>query len=135
MQAKYGSFISIALAITIISCANESQVASKFESNQTSSVSDMASAAPAAPPMPEGGTHLKQKLESRTAANEADKSAPSSEKIEVIERKIIKTGDIRFETKDLDQTITSLINNDALSHSFSISIKYFIDYNQVKGWF
>ena len=48
MQAKYGSLISIALAITIISCANESQVASKFESNQTSSVSDMASAAPAA---------------------------------------------------------------------------------------
>jgi Domain of unknown function (DUF5916) len=37
--------------------------------------------------------------------------------------------------KDLGQNITNLLNNDALNHTFSISIKYFIDYNQVKNWF
>jgi hypothetical protein len=37
--------------------------------------------------------------------------------------------------KDLGQNITSLLNNDALNHTFSISIKYFIDYNQAKHWF
>jgi Domain of unknown function (DUF5916)/Carbohydrate family 9 binding domain-like len=37
--------------------------------------------------------------------------------------------------KDLGQNITNLLNNDALAHSFSISIKYFIDYNQAKHWF
>ena len=100
MQAKYGSFISIVLAITVISCAHESK------SPQKTSVSELAYEPPPAPPTPEGGTHLKQKLESRTAANanEEDKSAQSSEKIEVVERKIIKIGDIRFETKDLNQT-------------------------------
>ncbi|MEY4936510.1 MAG: hypothetical protein RIS64_2869 [Bacteroidota bacterium] len=100
MQVKYGYFISIALAITIISCAQES----KYAPHQTSNVSDMASAASAAPPAPESTSNQKQKLASKTAANEEDKSTPSSEKIEVVERKIIKIGEIRFETKDLNQT-------------------------------
>ncbi len=37
--------------------------------------------------------------------------------------------------KDLGQNITNLLNNDMLNHTFSISIKYFIDYNQAKNWF
>jgi hypothetical protein len=64
----------------------------------------MASAAPAAPPAPSGGARQKQKLEAREAADEDSKSTPASEKIEVVERKIIKTGEITFETKDLNQT-------------------------------
>jgi hypothetical protein len=100
MQAKYGFFLSIAFAITIISCAQES----KYAPHQTAAASDMASAAPAAPPAPEGGSHQKQKLASKAATDEESKTTPSSEKIEVVERKIIKTGDIRFETKDLNQT-------------------------------
>ncbi|RTY87533.1 DUF5916 domain-containing protein [Flavobacterium sp. GT3R68] len=37
--------------------------------------------------------------------------------------------------KRFDQNVTHLLNNDALSHVFSISVKYFIDYNQAKNWF
>ena len=37
--------------------------------------------------------------------------------------------------KDLGKNITNLLNNDSLSHVFSISVKYFIDYNQAKHWF
>jgi Domain of unknown function (DUF4349) len=99
MQAKYGFFISIALAITIISCAHES----KSVPHQTTAVSDMASAAPAAPPAPESSARQKQKLASNNATEE-NETDPASEKIEVVERKIIKTGEIRFETKDLNQT-------------------------------
>ncbi|MBE0392804.1 DUF5916 domain-containing protein [Flavobacterium sp. PL002] len=35
--------------------------------------------------------------------------------------------------KDFDKNVTSLLNNDALSHAFSISVKYFIDYNSLKS--
>ena len=55
MQAKYSLFIAI--AITVISCAHES----KSSAPKTESVSDMASAVPAAPPAPESGGHQKQK--------------------------------------------------------------------------
>jgi hypothetical protein len=37
--------------------------------------------------------------------------------------------------KDFAKNFTNLINNDVLQHTFSISVKYFIDYNQVKNWF
>lgn len=37
--------------------------------------------------------------------------------------------------KNFGQNVTNLLNNDALSHVFSISVKYFIDYNQAKHWF
>jgi hypothetical protein len=37
--------------------------------------------------------------------------------------------------KDFGKNVTNLLNNDALSHVFSISVKYFIDYNQAKHWF
>ena len=37
--------------------------------------------------------------------------------------------------KNFGQNVTNLLSNDALSHIFSISIKYFIDYNQAKNWF
>ena len=37
--------------------------------------------------------------------------------------------------KEFGENVTNLLNNDALSHVFSISIKYFIDYNQAKNWF
>jgi Domain of unknown function (DUF5916)/Carbohydrate family 9 binding domain-like len=37
--------------------------------------------------------------------------------------------------KNFGKNVTNLLNNDALSHTFSISIKYFIDYNQAKHWF
>ncbi|MFV8359505.1 DUF5916 domain-containing protein [Flavobacterium sp. LS1P3] len=40
--------------------------------------------------------------------------------------------DINKEFKD---NVTNLLNNDALSHVFSISVRYFIDYNQVKNKF
>ncbi|MGO4906124.1 DUF5916 domain-containing protein [Flavobacterium sp. W20_MBD1_R3] len=37
--------------------------------------------------------------------------------------------------KDFGDNVTNLLNNDALSHVFSISIRYFIDYNEVKNKF
>ena len=37
--------------------------------------------------------------------------------------------------KRFTQNYTNLIRNEVLSHTFSISIKYFIDYNQAKNWF
>ena len=37
--------------------------------------------------------------------------------------------------KDFRNNVTNLLNNDALSHVFSISVRYFIDYNQVKNKF
>ncbi|MES2544979.1 MAG: DUF5916 domain-containing protein [Bacteroidota bacterium] len=36
--------------------------------------------------------------------------------------------------KDFGKNVTNLLNNDALNHTFSISLKYFIDYNQAKNW-
>ena len=47
--------------------------------------------------------------------------------------------DIRFVwseiNKDFGRNVTNLLNNEALNHAFSISVKYFIDYNQVKKLF
>ena len=37
--------------------------------------------------------------------------------------------------KDFNDNVTNLLNNEALSHVFSISVRYFIDYNQVKNMF
>ncbi len=37
-------------------------------------------------------------------------------------------------TKDFVENIGSILNNDKLNHVFSISIRYFIDYNQAKNW-
>jgi hypothetical protein len=37
--------------------------------------------------------------------------------------------------KDFGNNYTSLLNNEDLSHVISISVKYFIDYNQVKNVF
>ncbi|HSN49083.1 MAG TPA: DUF5916 domain-containing protein, partial [Flavobacterium sp.] len=37
--------------------------------------------------------------------------------------------------KDFGKNVTNLINNDALNHIFSISIRYFIDYNSIKNKF
>ena len=37
--------------------------------------------------------------------------------------------------KDFGNNVTNLLNNDALNHAFSISVKYFIDYNQAKKLF
>ncbi len=37
--------------------------------------------------------------------------------------------------KNFSNNINNLLNNDSLSHTFSISLKYFIDYNQAKNWF
>lgn len=37
--------------------------------------------------------------------------------------------------KEFRNNVTNLLNNDALSHVFSISVRYFIDYNQVKNKF
>lgn len=36
--------------------------------------------------------------------------------------------------KNYSQNINQLLNNNALSHVFSISVKYFIDYNVAKNW-
>lgn len=35
--------------------------------------------------------------------------------------------------KEFTENVTNLLNNDALSHVFSISVRYFIDYNEVKS--
>jgi hypothetical protein len=35
--------------------------------------------------------------------------------------------------KDFGQNVSNLLNNDALNHVFSISVKYFIDYNQLRS--
>ena len=35
--------------------------------------------------------------------------------------------------KDFGKNLSNLLNNDALGHVFSISLKYFIDYNQLKN--
>jgi hypothetical protein len=37
--------------------------------------------------------------------------------------------------KKFGEKITNLLNNEALSHTFSISVKYFIDYNTIKNKF
>ncbi len=37
--------------------------------------------------------------------------------------------------KNFSHNVTNLLNNDSLSHVFSISLKYFIDYNRAKNWF
>lgn len=37
--------------------------------------------------------------------------------------------------KEFSENVTNLLNNEALSHVFSISIRYFIDYNEVKNKF
>lgn len=37
--------------------------------------------------------------------------------------------------KDFGNNVTNLLNNDVLNHAFSISVRYFIDYNQVKKLF
>ena len=37
--------------------------------------------------------------------------------------------------KDFGRNVSNLLNNEALNHAFSISVKYFIDYNQVKKLF
>ncbi|MFH6970537.1 DUF5916 domain-containing protein [Flavobacterium petrolei] len=37
--------------------------------------------------------------------------------------------------KEFRENFTNLLNNDALSHVFSISVRYFIDYNEVKNKF
>ena len=37
--------------------------------------------------------------------------------------------------KDYGKKFTSLLSNDQLNHTFSISIRYFIDYNSTKKWF
>jgi hypothetical protein len=42
--------------------------------------------------------------------------------------------EIRNINKDYADNFTNLIRNDVLNHSFSISLKYFIDYNQAKNW-
>ncbi|MFH6993794.1 DUF5916 domain-containing protein [Flavobacterium sp. FlaQc-48] len=39
----------------------------------------------------------------------------------------------RIINKDFKHNITGLLNNDALNHVFSVSVKYFIDYNAVKN--
>ena len=36
--------------------------------------------------------------------------------------------------KDFGKNTNNLLNNDALSHVLSVSVKYFIDYNQAKHW-
>jgi Domain of unknown function (DUF5916) len=36
---------------------------------------------------------------------------------------------------NFNKNLSNLLNNQVLSHSFSISLKYFIDYNQAKNWF
>lgn len=35
--------------------------------------------------------------------------------------------------KDFEKNVTNLLNNEALNHTFSISVKYFIDYNSIKN--
>jgi hypothetical protein len=37
--------------------------------------------------------------------------------------------------KNYTQNLNNLLNNNVLNHTFSISVKYFIDYNQAKNWF
>ncbi|PWK03235.1 hypothetical protein BC749_1011330 [Flavobacterium araucananum] len=39
----------------------------------------------------------------------------------------------RIIDKDFKNNVTALLNNDALNHIFSVSVKYFIDYNAVKN--
>jgi Domain of unknown function (DUF5916)/Carbohydrate family 9 binding domain-like len=36
---------------------------------------------------------------------------------------------------NFNKNIENLLNNQVLNHTFSISLKYFIDYNQAKNWF
>jgi hypothetical protein len=35
--------------------------------------------------------------------------------------------------KDFEEKVTNLLNNEALNHTFSISVRYFIDYNSLKS--
>ena len=59
--------------------------------------------------------------------------APGSQ-LSVLYRNNAATFD-REINKDFERNVSNLLNNEALSHVFSISVKYFIDYNQAKHWF
>ena len=41
----------------------------------------------------------------------------------------------RIIDKDFSNNVTDILNNDALIHAFSVSVRYFIDYNQIKNVF
>jgi hypothetical protein len=41
----------------------------------------------------------------------------------------------RIINKDFVSNVTNILNNEALNHVFSISVRYFIDYNQIKNKF
>jgi hypothetical protein len=107
MQAKYRYFLSIAWLLWV-GCGNEPRLGSV--SSSTGTASGHVEMAPAAPPP--AGSSSKMALDSKqkpaadaaaAAANE-EGTKPAAEKIEVVERKVIKTGDIEFETKDLNKT-------------------------------
>ena len=59
--------------------------------------------------------------------------APGSQ-LSVLYRNNAATFD-REINKDFERNVSNLLNNEALNHVFSISVKYFIDYNQAKHWF
>jgi hypothetical protein len=40
-----------------------------------------------------------------------------------------------IDNKKYGDNLSNILNNNSLNHVFSISIKYFIDYNQAKNWF
>ncbi len=40
-----------------------------------------------------------------------------------------------IENKKFGDNLSNILNNNSLNHVFSISIKYFIDYNRAKNWF
>ena len=57
-------------------------------------------------------------------------------KIKEVERIYLSENEIQeIINKDFGNNYTSLLNNEDLSHVISISVKYFIDYNQVKNIF
>ena len=59
--------------------------------------------------------------------------APGSQ-ISILYRNNAATSE-RTINKDFSENVSGLLNNDRLSHVFSISVRYFIDYNQVKNNF
>lgn len=59
--------------------------------------------------------------------------APGSQ-MSVLYRNFSNNGSDTINT-NFNKNLSNLLNNQVLSHSFSISLKYFIDYNQTKNWF
>ena len=100
----------LAIFLLIVAC----RPASNTDSGNFASKEVMLNEPPpidmASPPPPTESDALKRTDDIRQYKSENDDEPQEPQKEEIIERKIIKTGDVRFKTKDLDKTRQAIIN-------------------------